>query len=138
VPVFLLRKMSKLFSFHYAYIVIRLYYYFWKECGAVKKLTIYSLSLFILLLLSHSALPAEKLKLFEPTSNAIINMDQMHEDASGSGKEDKQVAFIQAVFILLVLTSFLSKTIYRTNRISALASFLTAVFFQSNYVIKSL
>ncbi|MBT2662005.1 hypothetical protein [Bacillus sp. ISL-45] len=104
----------------------------------MKKLTIYSLSLFILLLLSYGALPAEKLKLFEPKSKAIIAMDQMHEDGSGPGKEDKQVAFIPPVFVLLVLTSFLSKTIYRTNRISAFAAFLTAVFFQSNYVIKSL
>ena len=111
---------------------------FGRECGTVKKLMIYSLSLFILLLLSHGALPAEKLKLFEPKSKAIISLDQMNEDASGPSKEDKQVAFIQPVFILLVLTSFLSKTIYRTNRISAFAAFLTAVFFQSNYVIKPL
>ncbi|WP_102261445.1 hypothetical protein [Mesobacillus jeotgali] len=104
----------------------------------MKKLMIFFLSLFILLLLSHGALPAEKLKFFEPTSKAIISMDQMHEDASGAGKEDKQVAFIQPVFVLLILTSFLCKTIYRTNRISALAAFLTAVFYQSNYVIKSL
>lgn len=111
---------------------------FGRECGTVKKLMNYSLSLFILLLLSHSALPAEKLKLFEPKSKAIISMDQMHEDAPGPGKEDKQAAFIPPVFVLLVLTIFISKTIDRTNRNTALAAFLTAVFFQSNYVISPL
>lgn len=104
----------------------------------MKKLTISALSLFILFLLSHGAFPAEKLKAFESKSKAIISMDQMHEDLPGPEKEDKKVAFIFPAAEHIALASPSILTVYKTNRISVLSTFLTAVFFQSNYVIKPL
>ena len=104
----------------------------------MKKLTLSALSLFVLFLLSHGALPAEKLKTFEPKSKAIISLDQMHEDLPGPDKEDKKVASLLPAAILLTFTIFSIITVYKTNRISILFAFLTAVFFQSNYVIKPL
>lgn len=104
----------------------------------MKRLIICALSLFVLFLLSHGALPAEKLKAFEPKSKAIVSLDQMHEDPLGPEKEDKKVASIPPTIKHLPFTSFSSITGFKTNRISAFSTFLTAVFFQSNYVVKPL
>jgi hypothetical protein len=104
----------------------------------VKKLTISTLSLLILLLLSHGALPAEKPNAFETKSKAIIALDSLHEEIPGPEKEDKKAAFIQHASEQLALTSLSVTTLYGLTGISSLSAFLTAVFFQSNYVIKPL
>lgn len=101
----------------------------------MKKLTISALSLFILLMFSHGAVSAGKFKEFEPKSKAVISLDQIHEDLPGPEKEVKKVAFLQSAVVLLTISGYLIITKSMINRISSFSAFLTAVFFQSNYVI---
>jgi hypothetical protein len=103
----------------------------------VKKLTMSVFSLFFLILLAHGAFPAEKIIANDTKSKIILPIEQIHEGIPGPDLDDKKTPFIPSTFVLLFLTiSYIlieSSVIRHENS----HSFLTAVFFQSNYVIKS-
>jgi hypothetical protein len=106
----------------------------------VKKLTVYALSMLMLVafLLGNGILPAEKGKALDTKSKIILPLDQVHEKLPGPDTDDKKTTFITLTLLLITLVSFFLTKDYPTNAFSTLFSFLTAVFFQSNYVIKPL
>ncbi|WP_079505490.1 hypothetical protein [Mesobacillus jeotgali] len=103
----------------------------------MKKLTMSVFSLFILILLAHGAFPAEKVIANDAKSKVILPIEQIHEGIPGPDLDDKKTPFIPSTFVLLYLTiSYIlvgSSVIRHENSLS----FLIAVFFQSNYVIKA-
>ncbi|MBT2685217.1 hypothetical protein [Bacillus sp. ISL-37] len=103
----------------------------------MKKLTVSVLSLFILLLLGHGTLPAEKISTWASKSKGILPIEQVHEELPGPDFNEKKIPFILSTVVLLHLTLLFALIDVRVNRVVSLFSFLTAVFFQSNYVIKS-
>ncbi len=103
----------------------------------MKKLTMSMLSLFILILLAHGTLPAEKNLAVDTKSKVILPMEQIHEELPGPDLDDKKIPFIQYAFVLLLSTVAFTLKIHRVIRFESLFSFLTAVFFQSNYVNES-
>lgn len=104
----------------------------------MKKLTISALSLFILFLLSHGTIPAEKIQVFDSKSKIILPLDQVQEDLPGPDSNDKKYPLVLFTVFLLTLTAFFTFQNLRTDKITGFFSFLTAVFFQSNYVSKPL
>lgn len=103
----------------------------------MKKLTVSAFCVFILFLLSHGTIPDEK-TLADTQSKIILPLDQVQEDLPGPDSDDKKSPFILNTFVLLTLTAFFTFKEFRTNKTTGLFSFLTAVFFQSNYVVKPL
>ncbi|MBS8266684.1 hypothetical protein DYI25_19860 [Mesobacillus boroniphilus] len=103
----------------------------------MKKLTVSVLSLFILLILSHGTIPDEKIHA-DTQSKIILPLDQIQENLPGPDSDDKKSPFVLSTFVLFTLTAFYMLYNSRTDKITGLFSFLTAVFFQSNYVIKPL
>lgn len=103
----------------------------------MKKLTMSALSLFILFLLAHGTLPAQKNLAVDAKSKVILPMEQVHEQLPGPDLDDKKTLFILNVFVLLISTITFTQINHRVTKFGSQFSFLTAVFFQSNYVIKS-
>jgi hypothetical protein len=93
-------------------------------------------SLFILIFFAHGAFPAEKIIAIEAKTKVILPLEQVHEGVPGPEWDDKNPPIL-STFVLLYITISYMQIDSRVIRHENLLSFLTAVFFQSNYVIKS-
>lgn len=106
----------------------------------MKKLRTSVLSLLLLFtfLLTHGTLPAEKVKTFGTKTKAILLVDKATEDLPDPDTSDKKTF---TIFYTIVSFLFIQPSITRripVNAFTAIFAFLTAVFYQSNYVIKPL
>jgi hypothetical protein len=89
-------------------------------------------------LLSHGVLLSEKVISYDTKAEAIILMDQAPEDLTGPDDDHKKAFIIVAALtVLLVIQLSISRRI-PANAFTTVFAFLTAVFYQSNYVIKPL
>ncbi|MEH7441246.1 hypothetical protein V7201_02830 [Bacillus sp. JJ1122] len=106
----------------------------------MKKLRTSALSLLLLFtfLLTHGTLPAEKVKAFGTKTKAILLVDKAAEDLPEPDTSDKKAFTIfYPIVALLFIQSYISRRI-PANAFTTFFAFLTAVFYQSNYVIKPL
>ncbi|MGA9225368.1 MAG: hypothetical protein WB217_03405 [Mesobacillus sp.] len=106
----------------------------------MNKLRTSALSLLLLFtfLLTHGTLPAEKVNAFGTKTKAVLLVDKASEDLPDPTTSDKKTF---TIFYTIVALLFIQPSISRripANAFTALFAFLTAVFFQSNYVIKPL
>lgn len=106
----------------------------------MKRLTVSALSMFMLFafLLGTGILPDEKIKALDTKSKIILPSDHVDENLPGPDTDDKKNTFNLHPLLLITLVSLILIKDYPSNAFSALFAFLTAVFFQSNYVIKPL
>jgi hypothetical protein len=123
--------------FIYCYKIVILLF---RGVRTVKKLTVSALSMFMLFafLLGNGIHPAEKIKALDPKSKMILPGDHVDENLPGPDTDDKKNTFISHTLLLITLVSLFLIKDYPSNAFSALFAFLTAVFFQSNCVIKPL
>jgi hypothetical protein len=106
--------------------------------GNVKKLTVSTL---VLLILFAFSLPQAVLyadKALDGKVSVFIASDQIHEDLPGPDSDEKKLPYISQTVILILSVRFIFYKFFPSGSFSSLFSFLTAVFFQSNYVIKPL
>jgi hypothetical protein len=106
--------------------------------GNVKKLTVSTLGFLILFAFSLSTPPLHAEKALDAKVSVFIASDQIHEDLPAPDSDEKKLPYISQTVILLLLVLFIFYKYFPTGSFSALFAFLTAVFFQSNYVIKPL
>lgn len=100
--------------------------------------SVLSLLLLFTFLLSHGTLHPEKVKAFGTKAKAIILLDQAPEDLSGPDTDDKKAfTLLCTLSILLTIQPYICRRI-PANAFTSIFAFLTAVFFQSNYVVKPL
>lgn len=105
----------------------------------MKKLRTSALSLLLLFtfLLTHGTLPAEKVKAFGTKTKAILLVDKAAEDLPDPDTSDKKTFTIfYTIVALLFIQPYNSRR--PANAFTTFFAFLTAVFYQSNYVIKPL
>jgi len=100
----------------------------------VKKLTVFALSLFILILFAHGTLPAQKNVTVDVKSKVILSMEQGHEEFPSPDLDDKKTLFSLNGPILLISTILYTLINRRVIRNERQFSFLKAVFFQSSYL----
>lgn len=111
-----------------------------KEWGTLKKLTVSTLGLIILVvvLLWHGTFPAANQYKIDLNAKMILQMDQTHEDLPLLDPDnDTAQSLLNTVIQLLFIRLFFNKD-FPANACSSIFAFLTAIFFQSNYVFNSL
>lgn len=106
----------------------------------MKKLTVSTLGLIILVvvLLGHSTFPEANHNKIDLNAKMILQMDQTHEDLPLFDPDnDSAQSLLNTVIPLLFIRLFFNKD-FPANACSSIFAFLTAIFFQSNYVISPL